>query len=68
MPKGWSVEYVELDDKSPFEEFVLSLTMKERARIFETIDYFVQLKNGDLPVKEKLSKHLEDGIFELRTS
>jgi len=45
----------------------LGLTLKERAKIFETINYFLELKNNDLSIKEKLSKHLEDGIFELRT-
>jgi phage-related protein len=68
MHKDWSAEYVELGNKKPFEEFVLSLTVKERAKIFETINYFLQLKKEKLPVKKSLSKHLEDGIFELRTS
>jgi len=68
MSNSWSVEYVELDEKKPFEEFVLGLSVTERARIFETIDYFLQLKNENLQIKENLSKHLEDGIFELRTS
>ena len=64
----YEVEYVELEnDEKPFEKFILSLTMKERAKIFETINYFLELKNNNLPIKEKLSKHLEDGIFELRT-
>lgn len=64
----YEVEYVELEnDEKPFEKFILSLTLKERAKIFETINYFLELKNNNLPIKEKLSKHLEDGIFELRT-
>jgi phage-related protein len=63
----YEVEYVELDDKKPFEEFVLDLSIKERARIFETINYLLELKNKNLPIKESLSRHLEDGIFELRT-
>jgi len=43
---NYTVEYVELENgKKPFEEFVLSL-----------------------PIKESLSKYLEDGIFELRTA
>ena len=42
--------------------------LRERARVFETINYFLELKNRNLPIKEKLSKHLEDGIFELRSS
>lgn len=66
--KEYEVEYVELEkNKKPFEEFILGLTLKERAKIFETINYFLNLKNNNLSIKEKLSKHLEDGIFELRT-
>lgn len=67
MSNNWSIEYVELDNKKPFEEFVLGLAVKERAKIFETINYFLELKNRNLPIKESLSKYLEDGIFELRT-
>ena len=64
----YEVEYVELEkNEKPFEEFVLGLTLKERAKVFETINYFLELKNNNLSIKEKLSKHLEDGIFELRT-
>lgn len=64
----YEVEYVALDNgEKPFEKFILNLTLKERAKIFETINYFLELKNNNLPIKEKLSKHLEDGIFELRT-
>lgn len=44
------------------------MTVKERARIFETINYFIELKNQNLPIKESLSKYLKNGIFELRTS
>ena len=66
---NYSVEYVELENgKKPFEEFVLSLPIHERAKIFETINYFMELKNQNLPIKESLSKHLENGIFELRTT
>jgi phage-related protein len=68
MNTSWSVEYVELKDKKPFEEFIFGLSKKERAKIFETINYFLGLKNENLLIKESLSKHIEDGIFELRTS
>ncbi len=62
----YEIEFVELNDRKPFKEFVLKLSVKERARIFEAVNYFLELKNNSLPVKESLSKHLEDGIFELR--
>jgi len=64
----YQVEYVGLENnKKPFEEFILSLSVKERAKIFATISYFLELKNNNLPIKTSLSKHLEKGIFELRT-
>jgi phage-related protein len=64
----YQVKFVELENnKKPFEEFILSLSVNERAKIFETINYFLELKNNNLPIKESLSKHLDDGIFELRT-
>ena len=67
MSIQFTVEYVELGNgKSPFKEFVLSLPLVEQAKVFGTINYFIDLKNENLPIKESLSKHLEDGIFELR--
>jgi len=68
MVNSWHVEYIELPNTKPFEEFVLGLPLKERAKVFETINYFLELKNQNLPIKENLSKHLEAGIFELRIS
>jgi phage-related protein len=65
----YTVEYVELKNgKKPFEEFILSLPIDERAKVFETINYFVELKTRNLPIKENISKYLGDGIFELRTT
>jgi len=63
----YEIEYVEIENEKPFEKFVLSLTLKERAKIFETINYFIELKSDNLPIKGKLSKQLDGGIFELRT-
>jgi len=41
----YEVEYVELKhNEKPFENFILGLTLKERAKIFETINYFWSLK------------------------
>jgi len=48
--------------------FLSTLSVKDRAIIFETINYVLELKNNNLPIKESLSKHLENGIFELRVS
>jgi len=52
----YEIEYVEIkNNDKPFEEFVLSLNTKDRAKIFETINYFLELKNNNLT-------HLSDRI------
>jgi len=45
-----------------------SLSIRERAKIFAYIDKLIELKNNGIQPKENLSKHLGDGIFELRVS
>ena len=44
------------------------MSTKERAKVFETINYFFEHKKQNLLIKESLSKHLEDGFFEIRVS
>jgi phage-related protein len=60
------IEFVEIDDKKPFKEFLNKLQIEDAAKIINTIDYFLELKNSNLPIKENISKYLEDGIFEIR--
>ena len=62
----YRIEYVELDNKKPFEEFTNSLSVKERAKLIFNMDRFLERKNLNLPMTRSLSKYLEDGIFELR--
>jgi phage-related protein len=64
----YRVEFVELDNKVPFKEFICSLDKVEVAKVFASIDKFIDLKNNNLPIKENLSKKLDDGIFEIRVS
>jgi hypothetical protein len=64
----YEIEFVELDNKAPFAEFVATLQKNEVAKIFASIDKFVELKNTNLPIGENLSKKLDDGIFEIRVS
>lgn len=64
----YKIEFVELDNKAPFEEFIAILQKHEVAKIFASIDKFVELKNANLPIGENLSKKLDDGIFEIRVS
>ena len=49
-------------------EFLDTLSIRERAKIFAYIEKLVELKNIAVQPKENLSKHLDDGIFELRVS
>jgi len=64
----YKVEFVELGDNVPFKKFIFCLDKLEVAKIFASIDKFVDLKNNNLPIKQNLSKKLDDGIFEIRVS
>lgn len=64
----YKVEFVEFDNTKPFVEFIATLEKNEVAKVFASIDKFVELKNANLPVGENLSKKLDDGIFEIRVS
>lgn len=65
---NFSYDFAEINGKVPMIEFLESLTLKERAKIFAYIDKLIELKNEEMQPKENLSKHLGDGIFELRVS
>lgn len=65
---NFTYEFAKLDDRIPMIDFLESLSIKERAKIFAAIDKLIELKNHALQPKENLSKHLDDGIFELRVS
>ncbi|MDQ7838991.1 MAG: type II toxin-antitoxin system RelE/ParE family toxin [Thermodesulfobacteriota bacterium] len=51
---NFTYDFAEINGKSPMIEFLESLSLKERAKIFAYIDKLVELKS--------------DGIFELRVS
>ena len=65
---NFTYEFAQINERVPMIEFLESLTLKERAKIFAAIDKLIELKNHALQPKENLSKHLDDGIFELRVS
>lgn len=63
----YHVDFVELDSGNvPFEKFLNSLSLEERAEVLATIEEFRMLKtlNQNLPMS--MSKAFRDGIFELR--
>lgn len=64
----FTYEFAKINGKVPMIEFLESLSIKERAKIFVYIDKLVELKSIGIQPKENLSKHVDDGIFELRVS
>ncbi|MEK7238333.1 MAG: type II toxin-antitoxin system RelE/ParE family toxin [Nitrospirota bacterium] len=64
----FTYDFARINGKVPMIEFLDSLSIKERAKIFAYIEKLVELKNSGIQPKENLSKHLEEGIFELRVS
>lgn len=57
------VFYDKPDGSEPVKEFLLSVDLKMRAKIFRTIDLLAE--NGTA-LRMPYSEHLEDGIFEIR--
>lgn len=55
--------YDNADGTEPAKDFLLALDVKMRAKMLRTIDLLS--KNGT-DLREPYSKHLNDGIFELR--
>jgi len=60
----WEVEYYESrNNESPVETFIDKLDTKTKAKILWTID-LLRLEGNNL--REPYTKHLQNGIFELR--
>lgn len=55
--------YTKANGKSPIEDFLNSLDVKSRARTVGLIQILAEKGNQ---LREPYSKHLDDGIFELR--
>ena len=55
--------YEDTDGDKPVEEFLLSLDVKMRAKLLGILE--ILQEKGNL-LREPYSKHLEDGIFEIR--
>ncbi len=60
----FDVEFYDFDGSVPVRDFILEQDNKMQAKIFHNLE-LLEL-NGNL-LREPYSKHLEDGIFELRT-
>lgn len=64
----FAYNFAQVNGKVPMIEFLDGLSIRERAKVFAYVEKLVELKNAGIKPKENLSKHLEDGIFELRVS
>ncbi|MCL4475631.1 MAG: type II toxin-antitoxin system RelE/ParE family toxin [Nitrospirae bacterium] len=64
----FTYDFAEINGKVPMIVFLESLRLKERAKIFAYMDKLLELRSNGIQPKENLSKHLDDGIFELRVS
>ncbi|HWR58218.1 MAG TPA: type II toxin-antitoxin system RelE/ParE family toxin [Thermodesulfovibrionales bacterium] len=64
----FTYDFAEINGRVPMIVFLESLPLKERAKIFAYIDKLLELRSNGIQPKENLSKHLGDGIFELRVS
>lgn len=63
MAKFEIIFYEKLNGRSPVEEFILSLDKKMRAK---TIGLLEILEEKGNMLREPYSKHVDDGIFEIR--
>ena len=63
MAKFKIIFYEKLNGRSPVEEFILSLDKKMRAK---TIGLLEILEEKGNMLREPYSKHVDDGIFEIR--
>ena len=58
------IPYETEDGKIPYDEFLSTLSPKMLAKVLRTVDLLEEFGNS---LREPHSKHLRDGIFELRT-
>ncbi|GHU77113.1 toxin RelE [Clostridia bacterium] len=58
-----AVFYVKSDGTSPVREFIVALEPKMRAKVVRLIN---MLETNGTELREPYSKHLRDGVFELR--
>lgn len=63
MPKFEVEFYEKLNGEQPAKEFLLSLDKKMRAKLADTI---MILQDNGYELREPYSKHISEGIFELR--
>ncbi len=64
----FNYDFAQYNDGFPMIDFLDGLTTKERALIYKNIEKLIQYKNNNFNISDKFSKHLDDGIFELKVA
>lgn len=66
-PTEYCIDFVRLvNGKIPFINFLDSLDKNERAKVLAMLEEFRLRRTAGMRIPESISKHLDDGIFELR--
>lgn len=68
MNRNMSFEFAEIGGKNEMLDFLKSLNKADSAKVYAYIYKLIELLNSGLMPKETLSKHLTQGIFELKVS
>jgi len=63
---NFEYDFAEFNNTVPMIVFLESLSVNERALIFKYIEKLIEYKNNNFTLPDKFSKHLGDGIFELK--
>ena len=62
----FNYDFAIYNDGIPMIDFLESLSMKERALIYKSIEKLIEYKSNNFKLSDKFTKPLEDGIFELK--
>ncbi|OGU17154.1 MAG: hypothetical protein A2X61_07845 [Ignavibacteria bacterium GWB2_35_12] len=63
---SYTYNFAKYYNRVPMIDFIDSLSENEKSRLYVYIHKFIEMKNNNYRLSEKLTKYLEDGIFELR--
>ena len=66
LMKKYSYDFAQYGDFVPMIDFLESLSIKERALIYKSMEKLIEFKSNNYSLSDKFSKPLEDGIFELK--
>jgi phage-related protein len=64
--KEYTFNFAKFNNRVPMVDFIDSLSESEQAKLYFYIHKFIEMKNNKIRLHEKFSKHLEDGIYELK--